>query len=71
MLTMSLTLASGEHVRIQVKQAEFVVECPYCKLLGIPDPSFLTIDPDQLYCKTSHRVRMSERRNIGIKRSAS
>lgn len=56
MLTLSVTLQNGEHVRMTVKQAEFVRECPYCKLIGEEFVEFLTIDPDQIYCKPSHRV---------------
>jgi hypothetical protein len=59
MLTLAVTLLSGEQVRLDVIQAEFVRECPYCKLRGL-DMEFRTIDPDQIYCKPSHSVRMSE-----------
>ena len=55
MLTIELVLASGEHVRMPVVQAQFVVTCPYCKIMQYP-PEFLTVNPDQRFCRQSHRV---------------
>jgi hypothetical protein len=56
MLTMRIVTAQGETVQLKVKQAEFVLECPHCKLMGRTITEFRTINPDQIYCTTSHRV---------------
>ncbi len=42
---------SGNSRRFHVEQVEFVQHCHYLKC----GEEFLTIDPDQVYCKDSHR----------------
>ncbi len=64
MLKLAITLANGERVQINVIQAEFVRECPHCKIMGRPDVEFRTIDVDQKFCKTSHRVAYWQKTHI-------
>lgn len=56
MLKVAMILPTGEHVRVEMIQVEFVRECPYCKLRGFADVEFLTIDPDKRFCRPAHRV---------------
>lgn len=50
MLTLQIVTEKGKSRRITVQQAEFVNTCPYCR------EEFITINPDQVFCRTSHRV---------------
>lgn len=60
MLTIQITTLSGAVERREVQQVEFIVKCHHSKC-GL---EFHTIDPDQFYCKPSHKVRASEFRRI-------
>jgi hypothetical protein len=60
MLTIQYTTSLGVFARIEVQQVEFVMNCHYAAC----GAEFTTIDPDQLYCKTSHSVRACEMRRI-------
>jgi len=51
MLTVQITLSGSVH-RITADQVEFVQTCHYVKCRK----EFTTIDPDQMFCKTAHRV---------------
>lgn len=56
MLTIRIVTIQGETVQLDVRQAEFVRTCPYCRI------PFRTINPDQIYCKVSHKTRAYELR---------
>ncbi len=58
MLTLRILTEDGTLKRITVVQAEFIKTCPYCR------DEFPTVNPDQIYCKTSHRVNACMVRNF-------
>lgn len=58
---LTLRIIDDEGVMRFLKVESFEIE-RRCKWKRCPRPLFYTIDPDQLYCQTSHSVRACEDR---------
>lgn len=54
-------ITNGQREVLEVEQAQFVRHCAYRRCRE----EFDTVDPDQLYCKPSHRVSACKDRTMG------